>query len=194
MTDNVERGLIFVVGSMVGAICIKLVEWFKEGWVQKKQREIANLQEQLKSLYGWLHFLVSQNQQCFVMGDNVTQAHIQEYEGREFSVNPESDRTISVSNAYSSLVKDNNALIRKLLAENWHLIDNDDVEVFAGFLGNHTRMNVEAGDDASKRLPPLIRRRLDPIYYMPAVFVERVDGKWKAKRERLDTLRNSWWW
>ncbi len=162
----IERIMEYGFTFLAGAFLIKLCDWF----LAKKQREIANLQEQLKTLYGRLHFLVSQNQQCFKQGKKVTKAHLEESEGRQFpqenfqEVRAEADTSISVSNDYSRLVKDNNAQIRKLLEEIWHLIDEDDVEVFVGFLDNHTRMNVEAGDGASNRLPPSIARRLDPIF------------------------------
>lgn len=182
----------YLIPFGVGAICMKLIDWFKDRWVQKKHGEIANLQEQRKSLYGPLHFLVSQNKQCFDLGNKVLEASIEESKGRQFS-EAESERITTVSNDYSGRVREKNARIQKLLEENWHLIDEDDEDIFAAFLGSYTRMNVEAGDDASNRLPPSIQRMLDPIYFMPPGFAERVDSKWKAKRDRLDRLRNSWW-
>jgi hypothetical protein len=177
-----------------GSLLTVILGWLKESFFLGRQREIAELQEKLKSLYGPLHFFVCQNQIYNQLAASVMAAYKTEFEDRHWSeeslksLEGPTAKTIDLSNSYMAKVKDTNRTIKECLASNWHLIDLDDVDAFTLIQKDQVRMETELQDPVFKNLPFNIRRALGVVYFIRPEFEKRVTEKWLAKRSRLDRL------
>ena len=196
-TEEIVRYVMTFVG---GGMAVAIITWMKEARSASRQREVAYLQDQLRSLYGPLHCLTSQNMETMKRSVKLQDAlnPNNKVGPSEQEIPPargaEADKIIDLSNAYSAKFKENNSRIGQLLEANWSLIDVEDVELFLAFLVDCARMQVEVDEKHAEGLAFRVRQHLGEIYYVRPEFVERVTAQWNAKRLRLSELLMPHWW
>jgi hypothetical protein len=192
-TEEIVRSvMIFFTGGMAVAIYNSMKE--------ARQKAVANLQEQLRLLYGPLHCLTTQNMEILkfavklqesINSNSKVAPHEQEIPPARGAV---AHKIIELSNTYSAKFKENNARIMQLLEANWSLIDMEDVAPFLAFLADYARMQVEVDEKHGEDVADRVNQHLGDIYYVRPEFVERVKAQWNAKRERLGELLMPHWW
>ena len=189
-----------MVGSVVGSgFIVALLNWFKEARSGARQRELSQVQEQLRLLYSPLHCLMSQNARFLRHHEKLLDAYKAAYEAREFSPEgveaslPGARDTLELMNSYIAELTRTNARIAKVIEDNWSLMDPEDMDLFADFLLECKRVEVEGEAGKSKTLPYEIRRQVGGISYFTGEFLSRIESRWKSKRNRQHELMMPQW-
>ena len=178
-----------VLGSSVGAAAVTaLFNW----WASRKQTELTVVEEQLRKLYGPLFYFTSFNQSLFRVYNDYHKAYDDEYVGNtapewDEHVVKQAEALLEEANSYiREEVQENNRRVIRLLQENWHLVDTDDLEEFSTFQIDMCRLK-RIGEHSAQTSFKLYEH-LGPISYMRAHMMERVKEKFAAKRERFEAL------
>lgn len=180
---------IVVSSSLIATIVSGAINWICSAFLQRREREIAFLRDQLQQLYGPLHYFVSQNSGLLDFLRDMDKAYEEEFSAKYPAEENASKKTIEVMNDYASLVRQNNAPIMQILRENWSLIDPEDVETFSHFQVTVMRQETEYSPERVLRLPGGMADRLGGgIPYLDPGFKQQVENKFHAKRRRLEQL------
>ena len=193
--DIVAEKTVFDFVPAVIGLCGVAVGWWVTHGSAVRTREVEALREQLRSLYGPLHFLTSQNGELWKLHEKVDAARAKFFEGRKGDLNPESIealtkahlKTIDLKNTYAQRGIDNNKRIMELLEKNWHLVDAGDVGAMAEFQVDYIRYSVESRENTAD-IP------LNVLMELGAVVVGRENlrncakATFERKRARLTKL------
>jgi hypothetical protein len=181
--------LVALLGS--NAVILFALEWWRESHREKRQREIAHLQDQLHHLYSPLHFLICQNETLLEQSNKIMKEYKGYFEGKQWA--PEAHKsleqaalsTIELSNQYCRRIVDNNSVILDILRDHWHLIDDDDLEVFADVQTHVIRHKFEFEQNAVPDIPLPIVLNLGRVHFFHRDWAARIKEKWTAKRSQI---------
>ena len=178
-----------VIGSLVTGLGAALANIAHSARLERQRRKAGILDAQVRNLYGPLHFFASCNQQISAHTWKVHEAAQKEYSGPHCSParTEKIDATINVNNKYFAETSANNKRMVEILRNHHALIEPDDVEVFAGFLMDCLRSEIEF-DPAGPRLPLEIYARVGDIYTIRPDVMELIDRRFKQKKADLERL------
>ena len=182
-----------LLGSSVGAAIVTgLFQWRSS----RREREAKYLDEQLRGLYGPLHYLIRYNQSLFNLNQDYHKAYSKEFASKEFAesametISREARAFIEEANSYlTQEVQENNQRIMDVLQENWHLIDPDDIEDFSTFQLDMSRLRRTG--EKSLMISIILDQHLGPIYYTRPQMIQRVKNKFESKQARYRKLAHS---
>lgn len=181
----------FVGGSAAGA----LIAARYQARTARIAREVDHIDQQLRLLYGPLHFFVSQNDELFRLSGAFHDAYSAEYTSQEFapeameSVRKDTKTTIALANSYVNRVVSNNERIMEVLERCWQHLDPSDVETFSHFQIDYIRFKTEVWGKMRLATPFGVYERIGPISYMRREMSERVRDAFARKTQRLLELR-----
>jgi hypothetical protein len=194
-------GWAFLIPALLGFIGGSAAGAFISAWYQARAarvaREVEHLDQQLRLLYGPLHFLVSQNADLFKLSGAFHEAYTAEFVAQKFapeameSVRRDADATIDIANSYVVRVAENNEGIMQILKSGWQHVDPGDVETFSHFQIDYLRFRTEVWGKMRLSTPLSIYARVGPISYMRPEIVQRVREAFTRKTERLRELRGA---
>lgn len=149
----------------------------------------------MRSLYGPLYFLTSQSEQLFDLTRRIS-AEYDSHFGQRWSEDPRTQErlkeqttaTIELGNQYVRQAARNNREILKLLRNNWHLVDSDDIPTFSQFQLDYARFVTEIKAGLVKDIPFRIHTSLGTISYLRSEMIEGVKNAAMDKQERLRRL------
>lgn len=190
MNEAFKLFLSFLSGSFVGS----LLQNYFQSKKDRLERTRKFLEQQLR-LYGPLYSLVVQNEDAFRRIEEIRDVAKKEFSGR-VSAEPrfkaqetrtdEIEQTIDVQNAHiKQTVLVNNGEIFKILADNLHLVDPDDIELVTQFFRDYNYYKVEVPEDKGTKLPPLIAINIGQISFMRPELIDRVKQKFASKQREL---------
>lgn len=191
------------LASVLGAgLTVALVNWLKETRSALRTREIAHLHDQLKLLYGPLHFVAKQNAQIFKLQEQVDEAYTAEFANRVPStdegvrlLSEQAMQVIDLKNLYGAKLVENNGRMAQVLESNWNLVDFQDEAFFSQFLEEYLRWKAEREHEAAKgSLPLVIKMKMAPVYLYRTEFVAELTTRWHRKRQRMDKLLMPTFW
>lgn len=182
--------LMALLGSGVG---VAIVTALFQIWTTMRQGELQIIQNQLSGLYGPLYYFTCLNKALFDLYNDYHKAYGKEF--KDTNIAPESMESfkgeatalLDEANSYiNTEVMQNNAKILELLEKNWHLIDLDDVEIYSRFQIDMARLKRSEGQ--SFRTAISLREHLGDVSFMRPNMIERVEAKWRLKRNRVEQL------
>ncbi|MFC1488590.1 hypothetical protein ACFL6B_01950 [Thermodesulfobacteriota bacterium] len=182
--------LMALLGSGVG---VAVVTAIFQIWTTMRQGELQIIQNQLSGLYGPLYYFTCLNKALFDLYGDYQGAYGKEF--KDTNIAPESTEyfkkeataILDEANSYiNTEVMQNNAKIIELLEKNWHLIDIDDVEIYSRFQIDMARLKRSEGQ--SFRTAISLSEHLGDVSFMRPNMIERVEAKWRLKRNRVEQL------
>jgi hypothetical protein len=180
--------------GFLGAVIVFFLEWYKDTRAETMQRKCAYLTDQLRYLYGPLHFFMSQNRELFAHCDRISEQYTGYFEGKQWaeagrkSVEKQAMATIALSNKYVQRVRDNNRIVLDILQSQWYLIDDDDIEIFSTIQVHVIRDLEEFATAGAREVPLPIILNLGNVHFFTHEWASRVKEKWAAKRDELRTF------
>jgi hypothetical protein len=189
-----EKTLLAFVPAIIGFFAVAVGLWATHR-LAVRAREVEALREQLRSLYGPLHFLASQNSDLWKLHNNVDAARAKFFEGRTGVSSPESinafstahSKTIDLKNAYALRGIENNKRIMDLLEKNWHLLDAGDVSTMAEFQVDYIRYSVESRENTAG-VPLNVLMELGEVVIGRETLRNCAKATFERKRARLTKL------
>jgi hypothetical protein len=161
-----EELIRYILSFLGGGVVAAVGNWIHANRSARRQREVAWLQEQIRSLYGPISFFTTQNEQLLKLAGNVHEAGSAHFanawseDNRTQNIMQDNiDCTIKLGNMYVERVVENNARIMAILEAHWHLADPVDEAVFAGFKVDQTRFVTEVKQEGRKGVPFSIMHR-----------------------------------
>ena len=183
-----------LLGSGIGAAIVTV---FFDLWASCRRSEIDHLQQQLAKVYGPLYYFTSQNHELFELHTKYLDAHRKEPAICEYAeesrgkVREQKNALIDAANSYVDEVVKNNLKVMDVLRDGWHLIDPNDVEVFAKFKVDYIRFLKLADEDETVKM--IAQENIGDISYMRLQMMEHVKKKWTEKRYRVEELSRLPW-
>jgi hypothetical protein len=189
-----EKTVLDFVPALIGFSAVA-VGWWVTHRSAVRAREVEALREQLRSLYGPLHFLTSQNGELWKLHEKVDAARAKFFEGRKGDLAPESIeafskahlKTIDLKNTYAQRGIENNKRIMELLEKNWHLIDAGDVGAMAEFQVDYIRYSVESRENTAD-IPLNVLMELGSVVVGRENLRNCAKASFERKRARLTKL------
>jgi hypothetical protein len=182
--------LMALLGSSAGAAIITALFQI---WATMRQGELQIIQNQLIGLYGPLYYFTCLNKALFDLYNNYHKTYNQEFKDTNIAresmeaVQKEATALLDEANSYiNTEVMQNNTKILKLLEQNWHLIDPDDVEIFSKFQIDMARLKRSKGQ--SFRTALSLKEHLGNVSFMRPDVIEAAEAKWRFKRNRVVQL------
>ena len=190
---NIETFLVSLFG---GGILGALINWARAERAENKSRKIEFLDRQIRKLYGPLYYFVLQADKLFELNRRFHKAYDEEFskdyapdEITQKILSERIDKTLGIANKYISYVERNNNSIKKILDDNYSLIDPGDIEVFQLFYEHYVRLNTERNLATGKLETPLgIYKKIGDISFLRPEIIRKVKYKFLVKRKELNKL------
>ncbi len=182
--------LTVLFGSGIGTVIVTV-------FLFCRRNEIDHLQQQLAKVYGPLYYFTSQNRELFELHEKYMDAHRKEPSICEYAkeakekVREQKKALIDAANSYVDEVVKNNLKVMDVLRKGWHLIDPDDVEVFAKFQVDYIRFLKF--EDEAEIVQMTAQESIGDISYMRVEMVKRIKNQWSEKKGRVEKLRRFPW-
>jgi hypothetical protein len=168
---------------------------------EAKKRKILFLEEQLRLLYGPLHFFCTQNEGLVKHQGKIDKAYtkvfitggagaVSDPAVRRLASN-EAIQTIGVKNEYGVLIRDNNGQMAEVIQKHWSLIDDADREALAAFVIHHIRSLTEFDKEGTPKMPIPVHSEIGHVIIYESDFTKRIAEQWSRKQARLRELRDS---
>lgn len=194
--------LMIVIGFLSGGTAGVIVNHFFLQRSARIERQISQLNDQLRELYAPLFYLVLQAEKLLEINKRIRNAD-KVASDQKYSDNPltqerlqeQTDQTLGLANDYVKFLEQKIEQISVLLDEKFAYIDPDDVELFLLFFEHRTRLNMEKREDGTLRTPTRIYRQLGDISYIHIEFIGRVKWQFRHKKDEVHKLSsNRRWW
>ena len=195
--------LITVISFLSGGTAGVIVNHFFLQRSARIERQISQLNDQLRELYAPLFYLVLQAEKLLELNKRIHTAYKVEFIDQKFSDNPltqerlkeQIDHTLGLANDYVKFLEQKIEQISVLLDEKFAYIDPDDVELFLLFFEHRTRLNMERREDGTLTTPTKIYHQLGDISYIRIEFIGRVKWQFMRKKDEVHKLSsNRRWW
>jgi hypothetical protein len=192
----------FLTFASVGAIIGAIITMISTHTLKTRELRVKLLEDKLNKLYGPIYYYIKLNRNFFEQNSLIHSSWITEYVVPSYSQEPltqerlnKSDQdTMYIKQKYQEQILANNEQIKQALDNNFSLIDIDDIDIFLQFYHHRTRLLVEVKNEQNIRIPNKIYKHLEDISLMPKEFSDRVEDKFKQKKEKLDRLNIKKWW
>jgi hypothetical protein len=195
--NSTELFNIIVSGGLIAAAIAALVSLTVSSRATRTEREgrrVEFVRMQLQELYGPLQFFCQSNAILFGLSKDTNKIYHAEFVEKEWSAqaltqerkSKQAAETLEVANHYIERVKANNEYIFTLFEQKFGYIDPPDIEFFAQFFTDYTRLQVE--QSTSGNTPFMLYEKLGPISFMRPEFIETVDVRFHNKRAQLESL------
>ena len=191
-----EEVIRYVMSFLGGGVVVAVGNWIHATRSAQRSGELERLRQQLEVVYGPCFFFTCQNQKMFELNKSIQDAYSAHFVGKNWSldqqtqesVRREAKDTLDLANEYVLRVNKNNERVIEILERGWHLIDSDDIPIFAEFQVDFTRMKIEIHGKARNRMPFEIYKQVGDISFMRPEIIERVKQKVEAKQSRIASL------
>ena len=195
-----EEIIRYILSFLGGGFVVAVGNWVTAAWSSRKQQEIIEIRDQVRSLYGPLHFFCSQNKRLVELSGTIHDAYKREFIDKRWSseattqerLKGQEETTIDLSNAYIARVLKNNEHVMHIMETQWHLLEPDDVDVFSEFQIDYVRHQEEYGERGSLRTPDAIYKALGHVALVRPKLIDHVESKFNQKRTRLFVLTTPW--
>lgn len=179
--------IILLSGSLAGILANHLII----GAVERRKRKLDDIGTQLEKLYAPLYCLIVQNESAFERFREIMQKGGEIYSSRQ-SPTEDVKPTIETANEHiNKTVMSNNERIYELVNKNFHLLDDEDVELMESFLKDHNRLNVEVDERTKEiKLPLTVSINIKPVSYGRPELINRVKKRFFEKRQEYNTIRD----
>lgn len=183
-----------------GGVLGHFVAWIRTSTSERRGLRASFLRDQLRRLYGPLHFHCSQNRALADHWAKLTDAYQREYCGKNWSDDPvtqanldrETTSTIDIKNKYGTAICENNNRIVRLLRDNFDLVALDDVGAFQEFVLHACRHDVEYGN-GGLTLPLCIYKHAGDVINWDYSFFERVASRFAQIQQDVQSLQRPLW-
>ena len=188
--------LTLVVSFLGGGVVSAVIGWIRANRVDKRERRIKFLDDQIRKLYGPLYYFTSQNEKLFALNKRFHKAYDKEYIQKKYSreestqrmLRVETQETIDIANEYMREVEKNNERIKQILDDNYSYIDPEDIDIFLDFFEDYIRLKKERDKEKRIRTPFMIYQHIGDISFMKPELIEKAKLKFSQKKENLDKL------
>ncbi len=196
MSQTYFNVVALVVSFIGGGVISALINWARVQSADRKERRIRFLNDQIRNLYGPLHYYVSQSEKLFEITDRFGKAYDEEFVKKEWSsaefvrktLDKETKVTIDIQNEYIHVVEQNNIKIQEILDSNYALIDPSDIDILLRFFEDHIRLRIERDSDRKTRTPHVIYEQVGDISFLCPEVIERIKERFLSKKKELDCL------
>ena len=193
---SVEEIIRLIFSFLGGGLVAVLLDWWRAARSERRTRRVEFIRLQLQELYGPLQFFASRNAKLFDLSDGFQKAYTQEYVEKQWSreqatqdrVRQAASQTLDIAHQYIEQVKENNEHILAILESHYSLIESADIEVFAQFIVDYTRLKAEIDESGRLKTPLEIYQHLGSISFMRPGFIKAVDKRFNEKKAELDKL------
>jgi hypothetical protein len=191
----------YVCSAIGGGILVAVGNWIHASRAAQVKDELSLLRDQLNLLYGPVFFFTHMNEQLLGLSGGIQNAYTREFVDKKWSDHPVTQATVSqqaaatidLANAYVRQVVENNKKIVGILAENWHLVDAEDIQDFSQFQVDCTRLATEVDAKMGVNTGGLANRALGGISFMRPAVIRRVEERVQEKQSSIRGLLRPWW-
>ena len=186
----------YIAAILAGGGAVALFNAWRTHQDRRTDRKSAYLLEQLRHLYGPLHFLCSHNASMFDYSNELSERTKKEYVDGDWSTDPDTTKNvhdelsqaIATNNKYVDLITANNRRIYDTIYENYALIDSADETALQDFALHVARHSVEFAKGGAP-LPFRVRHKSAPINFFTRDFANLIAKRFSEKQHRLAKLR-----
>jgi hypothetical protein len=187
-------GILEIVLAVIsGGLITALISSFFESRKARSEAERQHLDDALRNLYGPVFRLLTDAQMCIDLNHSVQKEYTEYFnkpwhESARDRVQKQAEATLQTANQYVYRAEQHVEDIISITADNWHLIDLDDIEIFDDIRRQRARFRVEKNTPTAKEIPFEVSQKLGDLHYLKPEWVATIKSSYESKLARYREL------